>query len=147
LLLIDEDALLALHWLLKLHQMETNATFFQSARAKFPDLAAKADRQHMRYWGEPPSEEQDSYSWFESVSRALNDEMQRGTYITESQAFFQFVENAFRSGSNDVKNCIDVAFIENLFWEVSPDKAIPYWQALPKILQKLYVDFHARSPL
>ena len=127
--------------------METNVAFFQSARAKFPELTEKADRQHLQYWGEPPTEEQDSYSWFESVSRALNNEMQREAYIQECQAFFQFVESSFRTGSDEVKNCIDVALVENLFWQVSPKKAGPYWQALPPVLQKLYVDLHARTPL
>jgi len=127
--------------------METNIAFFQSARAKFPDLAEKADRQHIKHWGAAPSAEQDSYSWFESVSHALNFEMQREAYIKECQAFFQFVDGAFRSGSAEVKNCIDVAFVENLFWEVSPQKVAPYWQALPQALRKLYVDFHARTPL
>jgi hypothetical protein len=127
--------------------METTAAFYRSTRAKFPDLTEKADRQHIKYWDEPPTEEQDSYIWFESVSRALNNEMQRGAYVNESQAFFQFVESAFRTGSDEVKKCIDVAFVENLFWEVSPKKVGPYWQALPQTLQKLYIDFHARSPL
>lgn len=127
--------------------METNVAFYQSSRAKFPDLTERADRQHTKYWGEPSAEEQDSYSWFESASRALNNEMQRGTYVNECQAFFQFVENVYRTGSEEVKKCIDVAFVENLFWRVSPKKVGPYWQVLPKILQDLYVDFHARSPL
>jgi hypothetical protein len=127
--------------------MKTNAAFYRSTRAQFPDLTEKADRQHIKYWGEPPTEEQDSYIWFESVSRALNNEMQRGAYVNESLDFFQFVESAFRTGSDEVKNCIDVAFVENLFWEVTPKKVGPYWQALPQILQKLYIDFHARSPL
>ena len=127
--------------------METTAAFYQCARTKFPDLTEKADRQHIAYWGDPPSEETDSYNWFESVSRALNNEMQRGDYYDECQAFFQFVESVFRTGSDEVKKCIDVAFVENLFWKVSPKKIGPYWQALPKILQKLYVDFHSNSPL
>ena len=127
--------------------MESNVAFFRCARTSFPDLAEKADREHLKYWGEPPTEEQDSYSWFESVSRALNREMGGGAYILESQKFFQFVERAFMTGSEDVKKCVDVAFVENLFWQVPPRKADPYWQILPRALQKLYVDFHGRAPL
>jgi hypothetical protein len=127
--------------------MESTAAFYLSARSKFPDLTEKADRQHIGYWDESPTEEHDSYIWFESVSRALNREMQGGHYIKECQVFFQFVDSVLRTGSDEVKKCIDVAFVENLFWEVSPGKAGPYWQVLPQRLQKLYLDFHARSPL
>ncbi|WP_230971173.1 DUF7674 family protein [Nitrogeniibacter aestuarii] len=127
--------------------MENNAAFFESARAKFPELAEKVDRQHVKYWGKQPSAAEDAYCWFESVSRALNSEMQREAYISESHAFFQFVECSFLTGSAEVKKCIDVAFAENLFWQVSPQKSAPYWQVLPQVLKNLYVDFHARTPL
>ncbi len=128
--------------------MKTNAEFFQSARAAFPEIAEKADRQHIAYWDEAPRAEHDSYSWFESVARALNVEMKQGTYLPESQSFFQFVADVFEKAEGaEVKICIDVAFVENLFWQVAPKKLAPYWHALPPALKKLYVEFHARPPL
>ena len=127
--------------------MPTNAEFFRDARSKFPSLTEKADFHHLKYWGETPSEEQDSYSWFESVARALNSEMKREAYVKETRDFFAYVATILGNSSTEVQNCIDVAFVENLFWEVSPTKAGPYWALLPKSLQELYVDFHHRTPL
>src|SRR5690606_38430088 len=127
--------------------METNVEFFLCARERFPDLAEKADRQHIKQWGEPPTVQDDSYIWFESVSNALNNEMQRSSYLKEAQKFFEFVESVFRQGSSEVKKCIDVALVENLFWQVPAQKVAPYWQVLPSALQALYVGFHGRAPL
>lgn len=127
--------------------METNVEFFHVARERFPDLAEKADRQHIMQWGEPPTGHDDSYIWFESVSNALNNEMQRSSYLKEAQQFFEFVDSMYRRGSSAVKNCIDVALVENLFWQVPSQKVAPYWQVLPRALQALYVDFHGRTPL
>jgi hypothetical protein len=127
--------------------MQTNAEFFRDARSKFPALAEKADSHHVKYWGEPPTEAQDSYSWFESVSRALNAEMKGEAYLKEARRFFVYVETVFCTAGDEVKKCVDVAFVENLFWQVSPEKAAPYWQQFPKVLQELYFDFHRRTPL
>jgi hypothetical protein len=126
--------------------MKTTSEFYCSARAKFPELAEKADREHVKYWGEAPTVEESAYVWFESVSRALNNDMRGGAFIDESGTFFQFVADVLRASGEDVKRCIDASFVENLFWQVSPRKAAPYWQRLPQELKRLYLDFHSHSP-
>ena len=126
--------------------METLTELYLAARSTFPVLAVKADMAFVKYWGEPPSEES-AYSWFGSISTALNNEMQRGQFVSECEAFFSFVRQAFQCGNPEVKKCIDVSFVENLFWQVSPQRAKPYWQVLPAELQQLYIGFHGNSPL
>ena len=126
--------------------METLSEFYFAARSAFPALAEKTDRAFVKYWGEPPSEA-GAYSWFGSVSTALNNEMQKGSFLSESETFFSFVCQAFQQGNPEVKNCIDVSLVENLFWQVSPQKAAPYWHVLPAELQQLYIGFHGNSPL
>ncbi|WP_459874025.1 DUF7674 family protein [Endothiovibrio diazotrophicus] len=47
----------------------------------------------------------------------------------------------------EVRNCIDVAFTENLFWQVKEENATPHWELLPSNLRDLHVGFHGRTPL
>lgn len=126
--------------------MDTTASFYLTAREEFPSLARMADRHYLKYWGEQPSGEAAS-SWFESAANALNEEMKRGACLGECAQFFIFVAQAFGSASDEVKRCIDVSFVENLFWQVSPAKAAAYWKKLPPVLQALYVEFHHKPPV
>ncbi len=125
--------------------MQENSSFFLAARERFPALAQRADRHYLNYWGEMPSA-QTAYSWFECAANALNDEMRREGSLVEYSEFFRFVASVFASGSEEVRKCIDVSFVENLFWQVPPAKAAPYWKKLPRQLQVLYVDFHNKPP-
>ena len=126
--------------------MHTNLTFYLEARDKFPTLAEKADREYFKDWGEQPSAD-NAYIWFHSVANALNKEMRRGTCLEDCDAFFDFVTRVFDSASVEVKQCIDVSLVENLFWRVQPAKAAAYWDLLPSKLQALYVGFHNTTPL
>jgi hypothetical protein len=49
--------------------------------------------------------------------------------------------------SAEVRNCIDVSFVENLFWQVPANRAEGYWQQLPGPLKQLYLQFHRRAPI
>ncbi|WP_426341068.1 DUF7674 family protein [Pseudoduganella sp. S-14] len=126
--------------------METNASFYLAVRERFPTLAQKTDRKYLKDWGEQPSE-QDAYGWFQFVANTLNDEMRREAYLPESAEAFLFIAHVFASASEEVRRCIDVSFVENLFWQVPPAKAAAYWKKLPLQLQALYVDFHSKPPI
>jgi hypothetical protein len=126
--------------------MNTNSSFYLAAREQFPALAEKADRLYFKYWHEQPSEE-GAYSWFESVANALNEEMRRDACLAECAGFFNFVARTLSAASDEVKQCIDVSFVENLFWRVPPAKATAYWKILPPPLKALYLGFHAQPPL
>jgi hypothetical protein len=125
--------------------METNQAFYLAFRGQFPEFSTHADREYFKNWGD--NIEIDPYSWFHSLANAINREMQSGSRLKEIEHIFAYVGKAFLSGSDEVKNCIDVSFVENLFWQVSPKKSEPYWLGLPDTLKKLYVDFHAQPPL
>ena len=126
--------------------MQENSLFYLAARQRFPALARKADSHFLKYWAEQPSVEA-AYSWFESAANAVNDEMRHEGYLSECSEFFRFVAGVFASASEEVRRCIDVSFVENLFWQVPQAKAAAYWQELPPQLQALYVDFHCQRPL
>lgn len=126
--------------------MQTNSAFYLAARDRFPALARKADHKYLKHWHDQPSAE-DPYSWFESAANALNEDMKREDSLVECSEFFEFVTNVFASASEEVKRCIDVSFVENLFWQVPPAKAAAYWNKLPPRLQALYVGFHSKPPI
>ena len=117
---------------------------YNEFRAKFPGVTKKADEEHIRIWGE--IDLKFAYSWFESLAKALNAQMIEGAPVATYKPAFEFIRSKYINGDGAIKNCIDVAFVENLFWQVPPEKAEPYWNALPDILKELYTEFHKSKP-
>lgn len=117
---------------------------YNEFRDRFPDITEKADQEHIRLWSEVDPDF--AYSWFASLANALNYEMQKEVQADQYSQVFEFIRRHFINGDKEVRNCIDVAFTENLFWRVKPEHARPYWDAFPDILQELYVAFHNRKP-
>jgi hypothetical protein len=121
--------------------------FCQAIKEQFPTISAKADIEYVRQWGSFTGSEYYSYSWFEALANAINSEMRKGVEASQFKDLLSDISRNFETGDEDVKKCIDVAFVENLFWQVGPQKARPYWEMLSDVLKRLYVDFHARPPL
>ena len=113
-------------------------------RSTFPKITAKADKVHVQFWGDLDPEF--SYSWFESLAKAINNDMENAVNVKSYLDVFEFLRRKFLFGTEKEKECIDVAFTENLFWQIAPDKAKPYWAKFPPLLQDLYVKFHGRTP-
>lgn len=118
--------------------------FYTEIRRLFPPISQKADRLFTEDWGEfdPPS----SYVWFEKLAYALNGEMRRLVAVGEYDELFNYVDKVLESGNEALFRCIDVAFTENLFWQVPEQAALPYWQRLPSSLKRLYLGFHNKPP-
>lgn len=125
--------------------MEAILDLYNSVRSHFPEITAKADREHVRLWGELDPEF--AYSWFQSLANALNTEMCKVINPTSYAALFIFISNNLNNCTKEIHTCIDVSFTENLFWQVPGEKAAPYWHALPDPLKELYLGFHRRAPL
>ena len=125
--------------------MDTIADLYRVVRERYPEITVAADRIHGRTWGEPAPEF--AYSWFESLANALNGEMNKGVDPGKYIKLFSLFSQTLQGCSPEVKECIDVAFVENLFWQVPGDKAEPYWAKLPASLKALYTGFHGRPPL
>ncbi|MGG2399608.1 hypothetical protein ACJRW5_21930 [Pseudomonas sp. SH1-B] len=125
--------------------METVIDLYNAVRERFPDICEAADSVHAKTWGETSSAS--AYSWFESLANALNNRMNKGLNASGYMKVFSFLSQAVQTCGPEIRNCIDVAFVENLFWKVPGDKAEPYWEKLPASLKELYVGFHNREPL
>ena len=116
---------------------------FDGVRERFPTLASLADGEHkrLRFDVEPSS------LWFESLSKAINLEMAGGVPAEVYAPFFSFLDAALESCCDEVRDCIDSSFVENLFWQVQSATQIrAYWDQMPSSLKALYVAFHGQEP-
>ncbi|MFT3736460.1 MAG: hypothetical protein QM776_15825 [Rhodocyclaceae bacterium] len=121
--------------------------FCKSIKDRYPAISAKADAEYQRLWDDFVGEHY-SYSWFEALANALNKEMNRKVPVTTHQELLVVISSSFESGDEAVRQCIDVAFVENLFWQVTHlESVIAYWTVLPENLKELYIAFHGRGPL
>lgn len=126
--------------------MDSVEQLYCEFRDSFPDISAKADRNYAKYWSEKPSIK-GAYSWLQSLANALNAEMAREVSYSVHEPLFVFINKVLANCSEEVFKCIDVSFVENLFWQVSKTKAEPYWNPMPSRLKELYVGFHGTPPL
>lgn len=124
--------------------MKTIAELYTAVRHCFPEVIAKTDREHARLWGEVSPDF--AYSWFGSLANVLNAEMNEGAGYSAHSSLFTFMADCLRDCSQEVHNCIDVSFVENLFWQVPSNKAAPYWTQMPEPLKNLYLGFHRSAP-
>ncbi|WP_392344300.1 hypothetical protein [Pseudoalteromonas prydzensis] len=127
-------------------ELHLELAFYDEFRAQFPVISNKADRAYFQRWNEK-LEPLFIYSWFESVAQVINNEMNAQTNATVLMTLFEYLNNQYEVADKLIKHYIDVAIIENLFWQVAPKHAKPYWQVLPATLKTLYSDFHGREPI
>lgn len=116
---------------------------YRDLRARFPALADAADKDHRYRWGADFS----AHMWFESLARVVNARMGSGKEPERTRELFAYLGNRVGRASGDERDCIDTAFVENLFWDVAPRCASEYWKALPVSLKGLYVAFHGKPPI
>ncbi|GAA5445473.1 hypothetical protein Misp06_03676 [Microbulbifer sp. NBRC 101763] len=77
----------------------------------------------------------------------MNSEMKNKVAADNYQALLETISSEYEHGESGIMKAIDVAFLENLFWQVNSDNARPYWEVMPKNLKWLYVGFHGQAPL
>jgi translation initiation factor 2 alpha subunit (eIF-2alpha) len=121
--------------------------FCQKIKKEFPAISARADKQYTRQWGDFKDTEYYSYSWFEALANALNEEMRKESAPEQFSELLKIISTAYETSEVEVRQAIDVAFVENLFWQVPEIKCKSYWEELPKNLKELYEGYHHRTPL
>ncbi len=117
----------------------------RSVHKGFKEISAKADAFHLRRHN--AIDDGLEYLWFESLAASLNDTMLTDQPSANFGKLCHSLEQAYKFGDGSVKTCIDVAFVENLFWKVPVPDAKRYWAVFPKTLQTLYTDFFGRTPV
>jgi hypothetical protein len=123
--------------------MDPIVQFYHATRDRFPTILAETDKVHLQTWD---MDDEWAYMWFHSLADMLNANMRKNARLEDAGAVFDYMRDQFMNGCGDVRHCIDVAFVENLYWEVSPDRARPYWARMPDLLKKLYLGFHSKPP-
>ena len=118
---------------------------YNSVRERFPTISQKADGLHVQLWG--PPEAGSPYVWSESLANAINLEMATEVDPADYKALLNFLDGALASGSAELRDCLDVSFMENLFWRVACVKARPYWEVTPKRLREFHVALHGKGPV
>lgn len=122
-------------------------SFCQKIKKRYPRTSRKADKLYNDYWNSLVQVPFSSYSWFESLANALNEEMKRKVPAENFLPLFKEISDELSKGQSEIVKAIDVAFVENLFWQVPSIESEPYWEIMPNNLKDLYVAFHRRKPI
>ncbi|MFL4470341.1 hypothetical protein ACERZ8_10815 [Tateyamaria armeniaca] len=117
---------------------------YHDFRKRFPEMTQVTDARHIKVWDSVDDET--AFSWFESLAGAINDQMGAAKKGTDLTSVFSFFERELQGSDMEVKNCIDVSFVENLFWEVQPISAAKAWDAMPNSMRQMYLSFHGQPP-
>ena len=59
---------------------------------------------------------------------------------TELEKHLIFFSRQFDMGSESVKSCIDVSYVENLMWDLEIEDKKWAWSLFPENLKTLYID-------
>lgn len=125
--------------------MKTIKDLFDAVRTRFPELASKTDRLHMERYVDDELEL--NFLWLECLADVLNEEMAAEVPYEKFAEFFLFIDRQAEEGTKEIQDCIDVALVENMFFDVKERYAKPYWQNLPNSIKELYLGFHGQPPL
>lgn len=114
---------------------ETGA-FVQGIRSGLPGAADRVDAlMRERGW---ELEDVVDYLWVEALADVTNESIHQ----RDERSFLEQVELVARQydrGSEPVRNCIDVAYAENLMWNLPDHDKKWAWSRLPENLKELYV--------
>jgi hypothetical protein len=106
-------------------------------RSYFPDASEKTDESMNRMGFEDESE---AYGiWVEAFANETNSLM-RERWQAEVEKHLIFFERQFDMGSDSVKSCIDVSYVENLMWDLDIEDKKWAWSLFPENLKLLYID-------
>ena len=123
--------------------MNPIAQFYRETRDRFPSILVETDKLHLQTWD---MDDEWAYMWFHSLADMLNANMRKNASLDIAGSIFDYMRDRFMTGCGEVRNCIDVSFVENLFWQVTPDRSGPYWARMPDLLKRLYLGFHSKPP-
>ena len=101
--------------------------------AQFPEEAKVVDAQ-MEYFDE------DAYdTWLERFVDTTNEAMAKRDEPVV-QAHLSFVSQQLAATDEEGRRAIDVAYIENLMWNLDPEAKRWAWPRIPANLKQLYID-------
>ena len=104
-------------------------------RRRFPDEARRTDAWMMeRAWDDPAEA---PHMWVEAFADRTT-EAARAADWGRVQKHTEFLATEFRAGSGRVKSLVDVAYAENLMWDLEDGKKIAAWSYIAREVRELY---------
>jgi hypothetical protein len=118
--------------------METDAElrkFLETIRKALPDAAEKTD-EIMRGRGFD-SDENAVHLWVETLADVTNMYIRRRDQ-DEVRKELSFLSKQFERGTDAIRSCIEVSYVENLMWNLAPEDKKWAWPQIPENLKELY---------
>jgi hypothetical protein len=107
----------------------------ESVRTAFPEEAALVDAILLRDgWYENAH-----FTWLERFSQFTTDAIKRGEF-TKAAEHLSLISGLLAHGDEATSQCINVAYVESLMWDIKDDKRKRKgWKLIPANLKALYV--------
>jgi len=110
--------------------------------AAFPDDSAVVDARVQSQGFEPKDA---PYIWIEQFSQLTTDALKAGD-TTKARSHLQLISGLLDSPDGASANCVDVAYVEPLMWNMSEEEKKQGWLAIPQNLRNLYVAMWGKRP-
>jgi hypothetical protein len=107
----------------------------KAVRAAFPEEAAAADAMLFR----DGYQEEAYFTWLERFSQFTTDAIKRGEFH-KAREHLSLLSSLLSRGDERSRQCIDVAYVESLMWDIRDQKLKSEgWKLIPPNLKALYV--------
>lgn len=108
-------------------------------RQRFPEEARRTDEWHMeRGWDEPELDEA-PHLWVEAFADRTTEAARVANWSVVNE-HTQFMAAEYRDGSDAVKRLVDVAYAENLMWNLEDSAKFAAWPYVDKVVRDLYAE-------
>lgn len=112
-------------------------------RQRFPEEARRTDEWQMERGWEQPELDEAPYLWVEAFADRTTAAARAGNWSAVT-AHTEFMAAEYRNGADAVKNLIDVAYAENLMWDIEDSAKLVTWPYLAPAIQDLYEQMWGR---
>lgn len=106
-------------------------------RRRFPEEARRTDEWHMERGWEEVELDDAPHLWIEAFADRTT-EAARATNWSTVRDHTEFMAEEYRRGSDPVKKLIDVAYAENLMWDLEDSAKLVAWPYLSQVVRDLY---------
>jgi hypothetical protein len=121
-----------------LQASEEQKACVKEIRARFKEEAERTDQWMLERSCDLDDLDEMTFLWMEAFADRTNDAM-RAHDFERVKAHTEHLAGQYRSGSAAVKNLIDVAYAENLMWDVKGKNRKLAWPHIGKDMQNLYI--------
>jgi len=109
----------------------------QRIRQRFPEEARRTDEWQTERGWEGPELDEAPHLWVEAFADRTTEAALAGNWsAVTAQTEFMAVE--YRNGSEPIRNLVDVAYAENLMWNLEDSAKLATWPYLAPVIQDLY---------